>query len=139
MANPDFSLNELIEVIEEAVQVKVVYNAFFDEFTNTDPQVRELADEIHSFGLNLQESFQQVGPVYRGNEANYEYQAIVSTFNQCYAFFDKYRSDLELSTSPSETWRTARFPYTKDSIQYLRDRIQRHMTDLIHGSNANVL
>jgi len=133
MAAPGFSVSDLIDA---AIQVKVVYDAFFNKYTNSASQVRELVDEIRRFGINLQkhrESFERVGLKYDG------YDAIYRSLNQCYDFLDKYKSVLASKPSPTAIWRTARFPYVKDDIQHLRDMIQRHKEDLIHISMIHML
>lgn len=133
MAVPGFSVNDLIDA---AVQVKVVYDAFFNKNTNSATQLRDLINEIDRFAQNLErnrEAFGRVGLDYE------DFDAIRHTLYKCNEFLDKYKSVLATKRGPEAMWRIAKFPYSKEYVQELRSALRAHREDLTHRSVLHIL
>ncbi|OBT70503.1 hypothetical protein VE03_00180 [Pseudogymnoascus sp. 23342-1-I1] len=124
MAVPGFSINDLIDA---AVQVKVVYDAFFNKNSNSATQLQDLIYEVSRFARHLErnrEAFGRAGLEYE------DYGAIYNTLYRCDEFLDKYKSVLSLKVSPELIWKTARFPYAKEYMQELRGELRAHRAEL---------
>ncbi|KFY25327.1 hypothetical protein V493_04703, partial [Pseudogymnoascus sp. VKM F-4281 (FW-2241)] len=133
MALPGFSINDLIDA---AVQVKVVYDAFFNKNTNAATQLQDLIYEISRFAQNLErnrEAFGRAGLDYE------DYGAIYNTLYRCDEFLEKYKSVLSTKKSPEVIWRTARFPYAKEYLQELKSALRAHRADLTDRSVLHLL
>ena len=135
MAVPGFSVSDLIQALG---QVKIVYDAFFNEYTNSASQVRDLADDIEQFRKNLQkhkEIVEQGGLEYSG------YEAVQQTLDSCYRFLDDYREvlDKRRNTSVVGAFKTARFAFEQEEVSRLRGQIAGHKSDIIHYSLNVVL
>lgn len=133
MAAPGFSINDLIDA---SIQVKIIYDAFFNKNTNSASQVTELIYEIGRFAQNLQknrETFERAGLVYE------DYDAIYKTLDKCNVFLNKYKAVLATTQSTAKIWKTARFPYTKDYVADLKNAIQGHKTDLMHRCMLHIM
>ncbi|KFY48188.1 hypothetical protein V496_10315, partial [Pseudogymnoascus sp. VKM F-4515 (FW-2607)] len=124
MAVPGFSINDLIDA---AVQVKVIYDAFFNKHTNSATQLQDLIYEISRFARHLErnrEAFGRAGLEYE------DYGAIYNTLDRCNEFLHRYKSVLSLKISPELIWKTARFPYAKEYMQELRGELRAHRAEL---------
>lgn len=133
MAVPGFSVNDLIDA---AVQVKVVYDAFFNKNSNSATQLRDLVNEIDRFAQNLErnrEAFERVGLEYG------DFDAIHRTLYKCNEFLDKYKSVFATKRGPEAMWRIAKFPYSKEYVQELRSALRAHREDLTHRSVLHIL
>ncbi|KFY48316.1 hypothetical protein V495_01446 [Pseudogymnoascus sp. VKM F-4514 (FW-929)] len=127
MALPGFSINDLIDA---AVQVKVVYDAFFHKYTNSATQLHDLIYEIHRFAQNLErsrDSFERVGV------DDYDFRSIYNTLSRCQEFLEENKSILSNKKSPEALWRTARLPYSKEYI-HLKSALQAHRGELTDRS-----
>jgi DNA helicase IV len=135
MAVPGFSVNDLIQALGQA---KIVYDAFFNEYTSSAAQVRDLADDIEQFRRNLQkhkEIVEQGGLEYTG------YPAVQRTLDACYRFLDDYKDVLDKRRKKSVVgaFKTARFAFEQDEVKRLRDQIAGHKSDILHYSMNVVL
>ena len=135
MAVPGFSVSDLIQALG---QVKIVYDAFFNEYTNSAAQVKDLADDIEQFRKNLQKHkdiVSQGGLEYSG------YDAIQRTLDSCYRFLDDYRQllDKQRKKSVVGAFKTARFAFEQEEVNRLRGQIAGHKSDILHYSMNVVL
>jgi membrane-bound lytic murein transglycosylase len=135
MAVPGFSVSDLIQALG---QVKIVYDAFFNEYTNTAAQVRDLADDIEQFRKNLEEHkeiTEQGGLEYTG------YASVQRTLEACYRYLDDYKDVLDKRRKKSVVgaYKTARFAFDQDEVNRLRGQIARHQADIQHYSMNIVL
>jgi hypothetical protein len=129
---PGFSVTELIQAVGH---IKTVYDAFFSKYTNSETQVRDLADHIQQFQTNLQahkEIIESRGLEYSG------YVAIKRTLDECEDFLDKYKAVLEKKISVVKVWKTGRFQYEKDIVARLQKQIESHGINILHF-NMNIL
>ena len=135
MALPGFSISDLIQALG---QVKIVYDAFFNEYTNTAAQVRDLADDIDQFRRNLQKHediVERAGLEYTG------YASVQRTLDSCRRFLDEYKDVLDKRKRKSVVGalKTARFAFDQDEVNRLRAQIAGHKTDILHYSMNIVL
>ena len=139
MAVPGFSVTDLIQALG---QVKIVYDAFFNEYTNSASQVRDLADHIEQFRKNLQdhkEIAEESGLEYTG------YEAVQRTLESCYRFLDEYKEVLDKGRKKSvvatlnKGYKTARFAFEQSEITRLQAEISRHQSNILHYSMNHVL
>lgn len=135
MIPPGYSVSDLIQVLG---QVKVVYDAFFNEYTNSASQLRDLADDIEQFRTNLKkhkEILEERGLQYGG------YEAIHRTLEQCKKFLESYREvlDKQRRKSVAVAYKTARFAFEQDEINRLRGQISRHESNIMQFSLNLVL
>jgi hypothetical protein len=129
---PGFSVTELIQAVAHA---KTVYDSFFDKYTNSASQLRDLADHIEQFQTNLQVhkiAIESRGLEYKG------YVAIKRTFDECEEFINKYKAVLDDKISVGKIWRTGRFQYEKETIARLQKNIESHGLHILHF-NQNIL
>jgi biotin operon repressor len=130
MALPGFSISDLIQALSQA---KIIYDAFFNEYTSSAAQVRDLAEEIESFRRNLNKHRQVLevhGLEYEG------FTAVYRTLNSCHNFLDKYKIilDQQRRKSVAATYKTAKFVFDLDEVNRLRDQIHRHDSNILHHS-----
>lgn len=124
MAVPGFSVTDLIQAMGH---IKTVYDAFFNEYTNSAAQLRDLKDDLEQFQLNLQEHQRIL------NDRGLKYSGIpgvertIDAFNR---FLDKYRTVLERRRSVVGAYRVARFVFDTSEVENLRGRISRHQGNL---------
>jgi hypothetical protein len=139
MAVPGFSVSDLIQALG---QVKMVYDAFFNEYTNAASQVRDLADHIEQFRKNLQdhkEIVDEAGLEYSG------YEAVQRTLESCYRFLEDYKEVLDKGRKKSvvgainKGYKVARFAFEQDEINRLQAQISRHESNILHYSMNHVL
>lgn len=135
MAVPGFSVSDLIQALAKA---KEVYDAFFNEYTNTAAQVRDLADDIDLFRMNLQkhkDNVERAGLEYSG------YAAVSRTIDSCYRFLEEYKDVLDKKRRKSVVgaFKTAKFTFEQDEVNRLRGQIAAHKTDMMHYSLNVVL
>ncbi|KFY46381.1 hypothetical protein V494_00469, partial [Pseudogymnoascus sp. VKM F-4513 (FW-928)] len=126
MAVPGFSVNDLIDA---AVNVKLIYDSFFHKHTNAAAQLKVLIDEIDRFADNLEENrelFREAGLKY-GN-----FGAINDTLKRCDDFLDDYKAVLSDKKTPESILKTGKFPYQKKYIQELKDDLRAHTAELNH-------
>jgi hypothetical protein len=121
MSVPGFSVSDLIQALYHA---KLVYDAFFDEYSNSASEVRDLAEEIDQFRKNLvqhQETFDARGVKVSG------YEGMKRTLEGCQRFLVNYKELLDSKRKRSlvASFKTVKFAYD-DEIKRLRDQIQRH-------------
>ena len=134
MAVPGFSVTDLIQALGQA---KLLYDAFFDKYTNSAVQVKHLADDIKRFQANLQE---HINIVERGGLEYSGYAAASQTLASCYCFLHEYKDILvePRRKSPMVAYQTAKFTLDQKEVTELRAQIERHKTDMLHSS-INVL
>jgi hypothetical protein len=135
MAVPGFSVSDLIQALGQA---KIVYDAFFNEYTNSAAQVRDLADDIEQFRNNLQKHrniVEQSGLEYSG------YAAVQRTLDSCYRFLDDYKDVLDRRRRKSVVgaFKTARFAFEQEEVNRLRAQLAGHKGDILQYSMNVVL
>jgi hypothetical protein len=135
MAVPGFSVSDLIQALGHA---KTVYDAFFNEYTNSASQLRDLGEDIMQFQRNLQdhqEILEAHGRQYSGVEGAYR------TVDACNRFLHKYRAviDDRRRKSVVGTFKTAKYVYEADEVKSLREQIARHQNNIMHFSLNIVL
>jgi hypothetical protein len=129
---PGFSVTDLIQAVGH---IKTVYDSFFDKYTNSATQLRDLADQIQQFQTNLQankETIESRGLAYSG------YVSIKRTLDECEDFLEKYKAVLDTKVSVAKLYRTGRFPYDKETVARLQKQIESHKIDILHF-NLNIL
>lgn len=132
MAVPGLSVTDLIQAVGHA---KTVYDGFFDKYSNSASQFRDLADHIEQFQTNLQthkEIIESRGLEYSG------YVAIKRTFDECEDFLNKYKAVLDKKASVEKIWRIGRFQYEQDTVARLQKKIESHGLNILHF-NQNIL
>lgn len=135
MAVPGFSVNDLIQALGQA---KTVYDAFFNEYTNTASQLRDLADDIEQFRINLVEHEK----ITKAHGLEYSgYQSVQRTLKQCYSFLDKYKAVIDERSRKSVVgaFKTAKFAFDTDGVEKLRAQIARHQNNIGHFTLNHVL
>ncbi|OBT88392.1 hypothetical protein VE02_02296 [Pseudogymnoascus sp. 03VT05] len=133
MAAPGFSINDLIGA---AIQIKTVYDAFFDKYSNSATQFQDLIQEIVSFAEIVEmnrEVFARAGLRYR------KYEAIYETLCRCNDFLEKNKPILSKTKNMETIWRIAKFPYSQDYVQKLKESIRAHKADLTAQSVLHIL
>lgn len=135
MVVPGLSVSDLIQALG---QVKVVYDAFFNEYTSAASQLRDLADDIEQFRTNLQKHQEIVearGLAFSG------YEAVQRTLDQCTRLLGEYREVLDKRRQKTVVGvlKTVRFPYQHHEIDRLRGQIARHESNILHFSMNIVL
>ncbi|KIN05145.1 hypothetical protein OIDMADRAFT_177451 [Oidiodendron maius Zn] len=128
MAVPGFSVSDLIQALSHA---KTVYDAFFNEYTSSASQLRDLRDDLEQFRHNLKEQKKILdahGIEYPGVES---VQRTVNAYNR---FLERYKSVLDNQRRKSVvgTFKTAKFVFDTDEVSSLRGQISRHQTNLQH-------
>ncbi|OAF60210.2 hypothetical protein VC83_02946 [Pseudogymnoascus destructans] len=133
MAAPGFSVNELISA---AIQIKNVYGAFFDKHSNSATQYEDLIHEITSFAEIVEmnrEAFERAGLRYA------QYEAIYKTLSRGYDFLKKNKPILSNKMTPEAMWKIAKFQYSQDYVQGLKETIRAHKADLTAQSVLHIL
>ncbi|KFY70642.1 hypothetical protein V499_09023, partial [Pseudogymnoascus sp. VKM F-103] len=133
MAAPGFSINDLIGA---AIQIKNVYDAFFDKYSNSATQYEDLIHEITSFAEIVEmnrEAFERAGLRYA------QYEAIYKTLRRGYDFLEKNKPILSNKKTPEAMWKIAKFSYSQDYVQKLKETIRAHKADLTAQSVLHIL
>lgn len=133
MAAPGFSINDLISA---AIQIKNVYDAFFDKYSNSATQYEDLIHEITSFAEIVEmnrEAFERAGLRYA------QYEAIYKTLRRGYDFLEKNKPILSNKKTPEAMWKIAKFSYSQDYVQKLKETIRAHKADLTAQSVLHIL
>ena len=135
MAVPGFSVSDLIHALG---QVKMVYDAFFNEYTSSASQLRDLADDIDQFRKNLKKH-QEIIEEHGLEHSNYE--AIQRTLDRCTKLLEEYKQvlDKRRRKSVAGAIKTAKFAFEQDEINQLRGQISRHDNNILHFSVNIVL
>jgi Fic family protein len=135
MALPGFSISDLIQALG---QVKMVYDAFFNEYTSSASQLRDLADEIDQFRKKLKMQKEIIDK--RGLECS-GYEAVQRTLGRCTKFLEEYKEvlDKQKRMSVAGAIKTAKFAFKQDEINQLRAEISRHENNILHFSVSLVL
>jgi hypothetical protein len=133
MAVPGFSISDLIQALSQA---KTVYDAFFNEYTSSASQLRDLRDDFEQFQHNLVEQkkiLDAQGIQYPGVES------VHRTIMAYRRFLDRYRPVLDSQTSKTSrrksvvsTFMTAKFVFDTEEVANLRGQIARHQANLQH-------
>jgi hypothetical protein len=135
MALPGFSISDLIQALG---QVKMIYDAFFNEYTSSASQLRDLADEIDQFRKKLKTQKEIIDN--RGLECS-GYEAVQRTLDRCTKFLEEYKQvlDKQKRMSVAGAIKTAKFAFQQDEINQLRAEISRHENNILHFSISLVL
>ena len=125
MATPGFSISELIEA---AARTKHIYDAFFHKYDNASNRVRDLADTVHLFQLNLanhQWLIEQSGRTYPGLDA------FNRTLTECNEFIRRYERLLHESQSKTkDAIKIMNWTFEDRKIGNLRWQLQMHIQAL---------
>jgi hypothetical protein len=124
MAVPGFSVSDLIQALGQA---KTVYDAFFNEYTNSAAQLHDLKDELEQFQFNLQEHeriLKEHGLTYSGIPG---VERTIDAFNR---FLDKYRPVFDSRRSVTGIYRVAKLVFDMNEVENLQGRIARHQRNL---------
>lgn len=134
MAVPGFSVSDLIQALGQA---KLVYDAFFNKYTNTASQLRSLRDDIEMFRERVtehQKTVQAHGLDYSG------YRAAASTVEACCDFLERYRAaETRRKRSFAGAFQTAKYVFDADEVERLRAQIAAHRDNLMLFSLNYVL
>ncbi|KAL9130767.1 MAG: hypothetical protein Q9217_001115 [Psora testacea] len=116
MAAPGFSVSELIRA---AAELKRVYDAFFDEYGNSQSRVKELAETISIFQLNLSDHdliLKRSGRDYPGHIA------FDRTLKECNTFIQRYGALLGKPSNRTEKgWKTFCWPFEEQTKLFSDD------------------
>lgn len=131
MGTPGYSINDLIQ---NAGQVKRVYDAFFHEYKSADAQLGDLAHDVQQFQKKLAQ--------YQQNLRDRELQdpgskSAKKTLDQCLKLLDDYKSARKvkdgrrMSLSFKGTFKTALFATEEEELKRLRDKLNTHKLDMV--------
>jgi hypothetical protein len=129
---PGFSVSELIAA---AGHVKTVYDAFFDKYTSSASQLRDLVDSIDLFEENLS-THKQI--LEKGRLSYSGYVAIDRTLAECREFLNDYKVISEKSFSAGKLLKTVRFQYDQATVDRLQKQIANHGNNILQF-NVNLL
>jgi hypothetical protein len=134
MALPGFSVSELIQALSQA---KSIYDAFFNEYTNSSLQVRNLASEIGQFRQNL-ETHREILEKHRLTYSGYD--DVKATLDSCNRFLTKYRVILEdRRNSFHGVLKTAKYVFDADEVKKLRNELAIHHQNIMSFSMNLIL
>ena len=130
---PGFSVSDLIRA---AAQLKLVYDSFFDDHDNAQSRVRELADAIDLFTINLINHkwiLERSGRHYPGHAAFHR------TLKECEDFIESYSILLNQKTNWTlHAWKKTRWAFEYEHIDKLRQQLTLHV-QAMGGFTLNLL
>jgi hypothetical protein len=129
---PGVSVSELIAA---AGHVKTVYDAFFNKYTSSAIQLRDLVDSIDLFEENIKDHKEILE---KGRLGYSGYKAIDRTLAECRAFLNDYKVVTEKSFSAGKLVKTVRFQYDQSTIDRLKKQIADHRGNILQF-NVNLL